>query len=30
VAEKLGFRRAGETTYKDQPTLIFLRDPQPE
>ena len=28
VAEKLGFRRSGETTYKDEPTLIFLREPQ--
>jgi RimJ/RimL family protein N-acetyltransferase len=29
VAEKLDFRRAGETTYKGEPTLIFLREPQP-
>jgi len=28
VAEKLGFRRSGETMYKDEPTLIFLREPQ--
>ena len=27
VAEKLGFRPWSETTYKDQPTLIFLREP---
>jgi RimJ/RimL family protein N-acetyltransferase len=28
VAEKTGFRPWLETTYKDEPTLIFLRDPQ--
>ena len=28
VAEKTGFRPWRETTYKDEPTLIFLRDPQ--
>ena len=28
VAEKLGFRPAGETTYKDEPTLVFLRERQ--
>jgi len=27
VAEKCGFRYWRETTYKDEPTLIFLRDP---
>lgn len=25
VAEKCGFKPAGETTYKDEPTLVFLR-----
>ncbi len=29
VAEKCGFRLWRETTYKDEATLIFLRDPQP-
>jgi RimJ/RimL family protein N-acetyltransferase len=28
VAEKCGFRRWTETTYKDEPTLIFLRGPK--
>ena len=26
VAEKCGFRRCGETIYKEEPTLIFVRD----
>ena len=28
VAEKMDFHRWTETIYKDEPTLIFLRDPQ--
>jgi RimJ/RimL family protein N-acetyltransferase len=27
VAEKCGFRLSGETLYKNEPTLIYLRDP---